>query len=151
MAFEQWGFFSVPHLLCHGATVYNGISEDPWHSHRAFGNGAVTTCFYNLGLSRPGFEHPTFRMRSESSTRLRYCRGSLPIRIRNKTQNNQSICYNNVRPEFRQCHFEQLTPSKWSSAISTITYEVVHSVPVLAIDCLFIGVQLYRQWQSNHK
>ena len=24
MAFEQWGFFSVPHLLWHGASVYNG-------------------------------------------------------------------------------------------------------------------------------
>ena len=24
MAIEQWGFFSVPHLLWHGASVYNG-------------------------------------------------------------------------------------------------------------------------------
>ena len=29
MAIEQWGFFSVPHLLWHGASVYNGISDDP--------------------------------------------------------------------------------------------------------------------------
>ena len=24
MAIEQWGFYSVPHLMWHGATVYNG-------------------------------------------------------------------------------------------------------------------------------
>ena len=39
MANEQWGFFSVPHLLWHGTYVYiyNGgiymvIIEDPWHT-----------------------------------------------------------------------------------------------------------------------
>ena len=26
-------------------------------------HGAVTTCFYDLGLSQLGFEHPTFRLR----------------------------------------------------------------------------------------
>ena len=31
--FEQWGFFSVPHLLWHGTSYYMGISQDPWHSH----------------------------------------------------------------------------------------------------------------------
>ena len=35
---------------------------------RAFGSGTVTTCFSDLGLSRPGFEHPTFRLRGERST-----------------------------------------------------------------------------------
>ena len=33
MAIEQWGFFSVPHLLWHGALIYNGHIQDPWHSH----------------------------------------------------------------------------------------------------------------------
>ena len=32
------------------------ISEDPWHSHWAFGSGTVTTSFYDSGLSRPGIE-----------------------------------------------------------------------------------------------
>ena len=38
------------------------ISEDPWHSHllSSVGSGTVTTCFYDLGLSPLGFEHPTF-------------------------------------------------------------------------------------------
>ena len=30
---EQWGFFSVPHLLWHGPTNIMVISEDLWHSH----------------------------------------------------------------------------------------------------------------------
>ena len=34
-----------------------------------FSSGAVITCFYVLGLSRPGFEHSTFHMRGESSKR----------------------------------------------------------------------------------
>ena len=28
MAIEQWGFFSVPHLLWHGTSVYNGHPRD---------------------------------------------------------------------------------------------------------------------------
>ena len=37
---------------------------------RAFGCGAVTTCFYDLGLLRLGFEHPTFRLRGIRSNPL---------------------------------------------------------------------------------
>ena len=29
MAIEQWGLFSVPHLLCHGGSVYNGHLRGP--------------------------------------------------------------------------------------------------------------------------
>ena len=29
MAIEQWGFFSVPHLLWHGASIYNGHLRGP--------------------------------------------------------------------------------------------------------------------------
>ena len=53
MAIEQWGFFNVPHPLRHGPTVIMVISEDPWH---LFGSGTVTSCFYDLSLSRPGIE-----------------------------------------------------------------------------------------------
>ena len=62
MAIEQSGFFSVPHLLRQGSSVYNGnirgsvtltlISE-------RFGSGAVTTCFYDLSLSQLGFKYQT--------------------------------------------------------------------------------------------
>ena len=34
MVIEQWGFFSVPHLLWQVASVCNGhLIEDLWHSH----------------------------------------------------------------------------------------------------------------------
>ena len=48
MAIEQWGFFNVPHLLRHGPTVYNGHLRGTHTCCRAFGSGAVTTCFYEL-------------------------------------------------------------------------------------------------------
>ena len=63
IAIEQWGFFSVPHLLWHGASVYNchlrgSVTHTPITERLA----AVSTCFYDLGLSLLGFEHPTFRL-----------------------------------------------------------------------------------------
>ena len=70
-AIEQWGFFNVPHPLRHWPTVYNGHLRGPvtltpcW----AFSGGAVTTWFYDLGLSRPGIE-PISRMRGERSTSM---------------------------------------------------------------------------------
>ena len=33
IAINQWGPFSVPHPLCHGASFYNVISEDPCLLH----------------------------------------------------------------------------------------------------------------------
>ena len=33
MAIKQGGFFSMPHLLWHWASVYNVQPEDPWHPH----------------------------------------------------------------------------------------------------------------------
>ena len=61
MAIEQWGFFSMQHLLCHEPFIMV-ISEDPWPYtyFRALSNGAVTTCFYDLGLSRTGCKHYIF-------------------------------------------------------------------------------------------
>ena len=66
MAIEQWGFFSVPHLLWHGASVYNchlrgSVTHTPITERLA----AVSTCFYDLGLSLLGFEHPTIRFWGE--------------------------------------------------------------------------------------
>ena len=54
------------------------ISEDTWHSHLApiGGSGAVTSCFFDLCLSRLGFEHPTLRLRGERSNPLRHRRGA---------------------------------------------------------------------------
>ena len=55
MAIEQWEFFNVPHLHM---TLYNGHLRGSvtLTCCRAFGIGAVTTRFKDLGLSRPGIE-----------------------------------------------------------------------------------------------
>ena len=47
---------NVPQLL------WYETSEEPWLSYLS--NWAVTTIFYDLGLSELGFDHPTFRMQS---------------------------------------------------------------------------------------
>ena len=63
MASEQWGFFNVPYLLWHGASIYNGHLRRSVDTHtycQAFSRRAVNTCFYDLGMSLLGFEHPTF-------------------------------------------------------------------------------------------
>ena len=66
MATEQWGFFSVPHLLWHG-------TSDPCIMTRGTRSiWTVTTRFNDLGLSRLGFEHPTLCMRGECSNHLHY-------------------------------------------------------------------------------
>ena len=76
MAIEQWGFFSVPNLLRQRASVYNGHLRGPVTQTIIGERLAVelslrTTCFYDLGLSRLGFEHLTFRLRGECYNPLR--------------------------------------------------------------------------------
>ena len=79
MTIEQRGFLSVHHLLCHESSVYNGHLQGPrtdTHTYcRAFGSRAVIACFNDLGLSRLGFEHPSFRLRRELNNPLRHRRG----------------------------------------------------------------------------
>ena len=84
IAIEQWGFFSVPHLLWHGAS--SPRTRDTHTNWSAFCTGAVSTCFYDLGLSRLGFEHPTFSLRDARSNWLRHRRGSFVV--------NTSTCIN---------------------------------------------------------
>ena len=76
MAIEQWEFFSVPHLLWH-LWWSSGRIRDTHTYCRVYSSGAVTTCFYVLGLSRLGFEHPTFRLRGQYSNPVRHRRGRL--------------------------------------------------------------------------
>ena len=74
MAIEQLGVLGVPHLLLHGTSVYNshlrGLLTLTHVVERLAVDRSVTTCFYDLGLSRLGFEHPTFCIRGERSNRL---------------------------------------------------------------------------------
>ena len=51
LAIEQWGFLnSVPHLLWHGESVYNGHLRNTHTYCRAFSSVVVTTWFYDLGI-----------------------------------------------------------------------------------------------------
>ena len=45
---------------------------------RSFSSVAVSTCFHDLGLTRLGFEHPTFRLRCQRSNILRHRCGKWP-------------------------------------------------------------------------
>ena len=73
--FKQRGFLSVLLLFWHPFIMV--ISEDPWHSHLlpSYWQRSCHYLFYDWGLSRLGFEHPTFRMRGERPKRLRHRSG----------------------------------------------------------------------------
>ena len=72
MAIEQWEFFIEPHLLWHGEGppfIWLSLrTRDAFTYCRAFSSGTVPSCFYDLGLSRMRFEHPTFRLRATALT-----------------------------------------------------------------------------------
>ena len=77
MAIEQWGFFSVPHLLWPGASVYNGhfqvpVTLTPNAERLEMERLLHCTCFNDLRLSRLGFEHPTVCLRGQRSYPLRH-------------------------------------------------------------------------------
>ena len=63
--------YSVSHLRWHVASIHTGHTwtRDTHTYCGAFGSRAVTTCSYDLGLSRMGFQHPIFRLRGERSYR----------------------------------------------------------------------------------
>ena len=72
--FHVWPLSSKGSLECHtycdtGHPFIMVISEDPWHLHQW---RAVTTFFYDLGLSRLGFEPSTFRLQGDRSNPLRH-------------------------------------------------------------------------------
>ena len=78
MAIEQWENFSVPHLLWHEASIYNGLLRGPVTlipTAERLSSGVVTNCLNDLGLLRLGFEHPTFRLRDQRSKPLHHHRG----------------------------------------------------------------------------
>ena len=81
IAIEQWGSLAC-HTYCDtGHPFIMVISEDPWHNYcRTFSSETVTICFYDLGVSRLGFEHPTFHLQSKRSSPLRHRRGSPPVK-----------------------------------------------------------------------
>ena len=79
---HSWPLSSEGSLACHtycdtGHKFIMVISRtcDTQTDCQAFSSGAVTTCFYNLGLSQLGFKHPTFRLWGQYSNPLCHSRG----------------------------------------------------------------------------
>ena len=70
------GVFVTCHTYCDtGHPFYNDHlrgSVPPTHIAERYGSGAVSNCFYDLGLSRRGFKHPTFGLWHEHSDQLRH-------------------------------------------------------------------------------
>ena len=62
---------------------------------QAFSSGPANACFYNLGLSRLGFEHPILRMRVERSNRLGH-RAAVDLIILDSTYTYHRIIYYTV-------------------------------------------------------
>ena len=79
---HSWPLSSEGSLACHTYSdtgrpfIWSSSRARDTHTYcRAFDSGAVTAYLYDLGLSRLGFEHPTFRLRGERFSALRYRRG----------------------------------------------------------------------------
>ena len=75
---DRYSLSSEGSLVCH---TYSPRTRDTHTYCRAFDSGAVTTCFNYLGLSRLGFEHPTFRLWYERSNPLRPTAVALTLKI----------------------------------------------------------------------
>ena len=88
-AYGHWAvtFFSVPHLLWHGASLCNGhlwgsLTLTPVPEHLSVD---MSLPFFNdLGLSRLGFEHPAFRLQGQPLT---HCATAAACWLRGSTQN----------------------------------------------------------------
>ena len=67
MTVDKWDI-SKKHLMEYPSLRYIPKTHDVHTCCRAFGSGAVPTCFYvyDLGLTRQGFEHLTFCIQSEA-------------------------------------------------------------------------------------
>ena len=74
MVIEQWEFYS--------SLVLSPRTGNTHTYCRAFSCGAVIIWFYDLGLSRQRFEHPTIRLRGQSSIPLCERHGQSPIEIK---------------------------------------------------------------------
>ena len=82
MTIEQWGFFSVPHLLWHGASVYNGHLRGPVTLIPIAESLAVElslSLFTTQGCRGWDPGRATFRMRGERSNLLRHFDGTILV------------------------------------------------------------------------
>ena len=91
LAIGQWGFFKVPRIFWRGASVSNGHLRVPVTLTLIAERLAVTTCLYDLGLSRLGFEQPTLRLRGQRSNPLCHRRGNSVLEIGSSMMNSNMI------------------------------------------------------------
>ena len=82
----SWPLSSEGSLACHSDTGHPFIMV---LFCRAFSNGTVTTCFYDLVLWRLGFEHPTFRLPGKRSNPLCHRHGKTYFK-----------CYSNMHAQY---------------------------------------------------
>ena len=77
MVIEQWGFFSVTHVLWHGESVYTMVCKDSWHSHLLLSvwQWSCHYLFLRLRSVAAGIRTPKFRMRELRSNPLHHRRG----------------------------------------------------------------------------
>ena len=133
MAIEQWRFFSLPHPLWNGATVYNGHLRGPRDTHtfcRAFSSGAVTSSFYDLRL---GLEHTTFRLRCQRYNPLRHRRGSCISKVMVNMMELHlckylQSCFERKKPVFCSSlciEFLLLSKTKWPIWITNISVLII--------------------------
>ena len=81
MAIAQWGFFSVPYLLWHGASLYKNHLRGPWYSH-LLPSAWQWSCHYLFLRSRSvvaGNRTPTFRLQGERSNPLHHRYGLVVV------------------------------------------------------------------------
>ena len=112
------------------------ISEDPWPSHlllRVWQWGCHYTCFYDSGLLRLGFGHPTFHLRDERSN-------SLPHRRDNKILNMLVfLClFSMWKINWSVCTHEFYMPILWSKRYFVCLGYSFHS----------ISFSSYYQWRA---
>ena len=104
MIIEHGGFFNLPHLMWHGASVYNGhlcrhVTLKPIAERLVVEINVtnVTTWFYYLGLSRLRFERQTLLLLDHCSNPLRHGRGCCNVVIgESNTCYNLVICQSNL-------------------------------------------------------
>ena len=81
MDIDQLGFFSVPHLLRHGSSVYIIIiSEDPWHSHLLSSDWSWSCHYLFLRLrsvAASNTRHSACEANTHEDNRLRYIGGTM--------------------------------------------------------------------------
>ena len=73
----------LPHLLCHGTSVYMIITEDSWHSHLlpcVLPEELLLPVFNDFSMLRPGFELQIFYRQGERFNQLPHRRGLFSFR-----------------------------------------------------------------------